>query len=108
MEQAELVDIFTVWLTTMVNKIHTLHDKMEETYVIQKVLCVVHIKFLSIVSTIEKFVNLKTMTLDVLKVHEDHLASYVMPWMNKCYSPMPSGRQSRKKAGGEISFNLSR
>ena len=67
-------------MTTLVNKIRTLGEKMEEMYIVKKFLHVVPAKFLQIVSTIEQFIDLTTMTVDYLigrlKVHENRLANH--------------------------------
>ncbi|CAL4903867.1 unnamed protein product [Urochloa decumbens] len=79
MKEAESVDEFAVRLTTVVNKIQTLGEDIEESYVVRKFLRAVPSKFLQIASTIEQFGDLDTMTLEEvigrLKVHEERLAA---------------------------------
>ncbi|CAN6326045.1 unnamed protein product [Urochloa humidicola] len=79
MKETESVDEFAVRLTTVVNKIHTLDEDIEESYVVKKFLRAVPRKFLQIASTIEQFGDLETMTVEEvigrLKVHEERLAA---------------------------------
>ncbi|XP_039117525.1 uncharacterized protein LOC120253262 [Dioscorea cayenensis subsp. rotundata] len=80
MREAETVDDFATKLTTIVNKIRALGDKVEEAYVVKKLLRVVPSKFIQIASTIEQFGNLQTMTVEEvigsLKAHEERLRGY--------------------------------
>lgn len=77
MKETESVDDFAVRLTTLVNQIRGLGVKMEESYVVQKLLRAVPNKYLQIVSTIEQFGDMKTMMVDEaigrLKAYEDRL-----------------------------------
>ncbi|XP_039129027.1 uncharacterized protein LOC120265208 [Dioscorea cayenensis subsp. rotundata] len=78
--EAETVDDFATKLTTIVNKIRALGDKMEEAYVVKKLLRAVPSKFIHIASTIKQFSNLQTMTVEEvigsLKAHEERLLGY--------------------------------
>ncbi|XP_039141989.1 uncharacterized protein LOC120279192 [Dioscorea cayenensis subsp. rotundata] len=80
MREAETVDGFATKLTTIVNKIRALGDKVKEAYVIKKLLHAVPSKFIQIASTIEQFGNLQTMTVEEvigsLKAHEERLRGY--------------------------------
>ena len=58
MRDADAVDDFAARLTMIVNKICALGDKVEEAYVVKKLLRAVPSKFLQIASTIEQFNNL--------------------------------------------------
>ena len=77
MKGTESVDDFAVRLTTLVNQIRGLGEKMEESYVVKKLLRAVPSKYLQIVSTIEQFGDLKTMMVEeaigCLKVYEERL-----------------------------------
>lgn len=80
MKESELVDNFAIRLTTIVNKIQALGEKVEESYVVKKLLCAVPNKFLQIASTIEQFGDFKTMTVEEvigqLKAYEDQLTGH--------------------------------
>ena len=80
MKNGESVDDFAMKLTAIVNGIRSLGDKVEEVYVVKKLLRAVPPKFLQIVTSIEQFGDLKTMTMEEmighLKVHEERLRSY--------------------------------
>ncbi|XP_039122013.1 uncharacterized protein LOC120258620 [Dioscorea cayenensis subsp. rotundata] len=80
MREAETVDDFATKLTTIVNKIRALGDKVEEAYVLKKLLRAVPSKFIQIASTIEQFSNLQTMTVEEvigsLKAHEERLRGF--------------------------------
>ena len=80
MRDGESVDDFAMKLTAIVNGIRALGDKVEEVYVVKKLLRTVPPKFLQIVTSIEQFGDLKTMTMEEmigrLKVHEERLRSY--------------------------------
>lgn len=76
MKPTQSIDDFVVKLTTIVNNIRGLGDTMEESTVSQKFLCVAPNKFNPIVSTIEKFMDMKTMSIEEvigqLKAHEKY------------------------------------
>ncbi|XP_020250569.1 uncharacterized protein LOC109827953 [Asparagus officinalis] len=80
MREAETVDDFGAKLTTILNKIRALGDKIDEAYVVKKLLRAVPPKFLQIASTIEQFGNLNTMTVEEvigsLKTHEERVRGY--------------------------------
>ena len=46
MKETESVDDFTVRLMTLVNQISSLGEKMEESYIVKKLLCTVPSKYL--------------------------------------------------------------
>ncbi|XBH88909.1 hypothetical protein VPH35_080912 [Triticum aestivum] len=77
MKETDSIDDFAVRLTTVVNKIHTLGERIEEPYTVKKFLRAVPNKHIQIASTIEQFGDLNTMTLQEvigrLKVHEERL-----------------------------------
>ena len=77
MKEMESVDDFAVRLTTLVNQIRGLGEKMEESYVVKKLLRAVPGKYLQIVSTIEQFGDMKTMmvkeAIGRLKAYEERL-----------------------------------
>ncbi|XP_020249218.1 uncharacterized protein LOC109826605 [Asparagus officinalis] len=80
MHEVETVDDFGAKLTTIVNKIRALGDKIDEAYVVKKLLRAVPPKFLQIASTIEQFGNLNTMAVEEvigsLKTHDERLRGY--------------------------------
>ena len=63
MKETESIKDFAMKLTTIVNEIRVLGDKMEERTVVKKFLRAMPDKFLPIVSTIEQFADMKTMTI---------------------------------------------
>ncbi|CAH9074982.1 unnamed protein product [Cuscuta epithymum] len=75
MKEGESVDDFAMKLTKIVNGIRTLGDTIEETSVVKKFLRAVPPQFLQIVSSIEQFGDLKTMTMEEvtgrLKLYEE-------------------------------------
>lgn len=77
MKEIESIDDFAIRLTTIVNNIRALGEKMEESYAVKKFLRAVHKKFLHIASAIEQFGDLNTMTVEEvigrLKAHEERL-----------------------------------
>lgn len=77
MKENEKIDDFCKKLYGVVTNIRTLGDKMEETYVVKKLLRVVPSKYVHIASTIEQFGNLEEMTVEEvvgrLKAHEERI-----------------------------------
>lgn len=63
MKKTESIDDFAMKLTTNVNRIRGLGNKMDESTIIKKFLRAVPPKFLRIVSTIEQFGDMKMMTM---------------------------------------------
>ncbi|XP_021610573.1 uncharacterized protein LOC110613653 [Manihot esculenta] len=80
MEDGESVDEFTGKILTVVNKLRALGERVNETYVVKKMLRSVSPKYLQIASTIEDFGNLSVKTIEEvigsLKAHEERLRSY--------------------------------
>lgn len=64
-------------LSGLVTNIRVLEEKMEEAYVVNKLLRAVPTKFLQITSTIEQFGNLKEMYVEEMigrmKTHEERV-----------------------------------
>ena len=77
MKESETIDDYAARLTEVVNKIRTFGDKFEEAYLVKKFLRSVPPKFLHIASAIEKFVDLKVMTMEEvigrLKSYEERI-----------------------------------
>ncbi|KAL6615729.1 hypothetical protein ACP70R_037999 [Stipagrostis hirtigluma subsp. patula] len=80
MKEGDSIDDFAMKLTSIVSKIRALGEKVEETYVVKKLLRVVPKKFLQVVSTIEQFGDFKTMTVEEvigrLKAYEERICTY--------------------------------
>ncbi|KAL6634298.1 hypothetical protein ACP70R_026969 [Stipagrostis hirtigluma subsp. patula] len=80
MKEGDSIDDFAMKLTSLVSKIRALGEKVEETYVVKKLLRVVPKKFLQVVSTIEQFGDFKTMTVEEvigrLKAYEERICTY--------------------------------
>ncbi|XP_020254172.1 uncharacterized protein LOC109831249 [Asparagus officinalis] len=80
MREGESVDEFTVWLNTVVSKMHAMGEKMDDIAVVEKVLRAITPKFLQIASTLEQFGDLSEMTAEEvfgrLKAHEERLRDF--------------------------------
>ncbi|KAL6592624.1 hypothetical protein ACP70R_049299 [Stipagrostis hirtigluma subsp. patula] len=80
MKEGDSIDDFAMKLTSVVSKIRALGEKVEETYVVKKLLRVVPKKFLQVVSTIEQFGDFKTMTVEEvigrLNAYEERICTY--------------------------------
>lgn len=64
MKETEQLDDFYMKLNNLVTNIRALGEKMEEAYVVKKLLRAVPSKFLQIASAIEQFGNLEEMSLE--------------------------------------------
>ena len=77
MNETDSVDDFSMKLNNLVNNIRALGDKIDEAYVVKKLLRAVPTKFLQIASTIEQFGDLDTMSVEEvvgrLKTHEERI-----------------------------------
>lgn len=77
MKENEQIDDFCMKLSGLVTNIRALGEKVEESYVVKKLLRAVPSKFLQITSTIEQFGNIETMTIEEtvgsLKAHEERM-----------------------------------
>lgn len=77
MKETEQLDDFCMRLNGLVTNIRALGEKVEEAYVVKKLLRAVPTKFLQIASAIEQFGNLEEMsveeTVGSLKAHEERL-----------------------------------
>lgn len=77
MKDTDQLDDFFMKLVGIVTNIRSLGEKMEESYVVKKLLRAVPSKFLQIASTIEQFGNLEEMTVEEtigrLKAHEERV-----------------------------------
>ena len=81
MKETEQLDDFYMRLNGLVTNISALGEKIEEEYVVKKLLRVVPTKFLQIASAIEQFGNLDAMYVEEvmgsLKTHEERLHGQV-------------------------------
>lgn len=77
MKGTETIDDYALKVGTIVNKIRELGENMEESYVVKRMLRSLPNKFMQIVSSIEQFADLKSMTVEELigrlKAHEERL-----------------------------------
>lgn len=77
MREDETIDDFQEKMNGIVSNIRALGEKMDESYVVKKLLHAVPSKFLQITSTIEQFGDLNTMTMEEavgsLKAHEERV-----------------------------------
>lgn len=71
------MDDFAIRVTTMLSKMHMLGEKIEDSYVVDKVLRVMTPKYLPITTTLEQFGNLSTMSIEKvfgrLKAYEERV-----------------------------------
>ncbi|XP_074336389.1 uncharacterized protein LOC141673536 [Apium graveolens] len=77
MKETDQLDDFCIKLNGLVTNIRALGEKVEESYVVKKLLRAVPTKFLQIASAIEQFGNLEVMSVEEvigsLKAHEERL-----------------------------------
>lgn len=77
MKSSESVEDYAFKVGTIVNKIRELGEKMEDSYVVKRMLRSLPNKFLQIVSSIEQFADLNTMSVEELigrlKAHEERM-----------------------------------
>ena len=77
MKESDSLDDFCLKLNGLVTNIRALGESVDESYVVKKILRAVPGKFLQIVSTIEQFGDVETMTVEEilgsLKAHEERL-----------------------------------
>lgn len=77
MKESEPLDDFCLKLNSLVTNIRALGEKVEESYVVKKLLRAVPSKFLPIASAIEQFGEVETMSVEEvvgsLKAHEERL-----------------------------------
>ncbi|KAL8090283.1 hypothetical protein AgCh_039668 [Apium graveolens] len=76
MKDTETLDNFCLKINGLVANIRSLGEEMNESYVVKRLLRAMPSKFLQIVSTIEQFWNIETMSIEEavgsLKAHEEH------------------------------------
>lgn len=81
MKESESVDDFSTKISAIVSNIKALGDTMNEAYMVKKILRVVPSKFVQIVSTIEQFTDLDTMSVEEvvgrLKAYEERIRGHV-------------------------------
>ncbi|KAJ9560140.1 hypothetical protein OSB04_005300 [Centaurea solstitialis] len=137
MKDTEVIDDFAVKVNNIVSNIRALGEKVDEAYVVKKLLRAVPSKFLQIASTIEQFADLDRMTVEEvigrLKAHEERvrgqsdsgegklLLSY-QEWLEKAkkkgdeekkpvqrnYRSVASSSRGRGRGRGRGGFNSSR
>lgn len=77
MKENEQLDDFYLKLNRLVTHIRALGEEMKESYVVKKLLRAMPTKFLQIVSTLEQFGNLETLTVEEvvgsMKAHEERV-----------------------------------
>ncbi|GJQ90741.1 hypothetical protein Tco_0001880 [Tanacetum coccineum] len=77
MKDTEIIDDFALEVNIIVSNIRALGEKVEEAYVVKKLLRVVPSKFLQIAYTIEQFADLDNITVEEvigrLKAHEERV-----------------------------------
>lgn len=102
MKDSEKIDDFVARLMSVVNEIRVLGETIEETYVVKKFLRAVPRRYLQIVSTIEQFGDLKTMTIDEvvgrLKAYEDRV--HALDEKDDEHCMLTEARKSRGSSSG--------
>ncbi|XP_074360175.1 uncharacterized protein LOC141700272, partial [Apium graveolens] len=77
MKDTEQLDDFCMKMNSLVTNIRMLGEKVDETYVVKKLLRAVPVKFLQIASAIEQFGDLEKMSVEEvvgsLKAHEERI-----------------------------------
>ncbi|GKA09740.1 hypothetical protein Tco_0689173 [Tanacetum coccineum] len=77
MKDTKIIDDFALEVNIIVSNIRALGEKVEEAYVVKKLLCVVLSKLLQIAYTIEHFADLDNITVEEvigwLKAHEERV-----------------------------------
>ncbi|KAL8155751.1 hypothetical protein AgCh_000962 [Apium graveolens] len=94
MKDTEMLDDFYLKINGLVRNKGSLGEEMNESYLVKKLLRAMPSKFLQILSTIEQFGSIKTMSIEEevssLKAHEEHMK--VQPEHMKV-QPEPGGGQ---------------
>lgn len=111
MKESESIDEFTAKVTGAVSSIRTLGEKIEEAYVVKKLLRAVSSKFIQLTSTLEQFGDLETMSVEEvigrLKAHEERLKGREDQDDRKLLLTHQEWSERRKK-GGESMTKLGR
>ncbi|GJS54680.1 zinc finger, CCHC-type containing protein [Tanacetum coccineum] len=80
MKETDTVDDFAAKINNIVSNVRALGDKVEEAYVVKKMLRAVPSKFIQIASTIEQFADLDEMSVEEvvsrLKTHEERIKGH--------------------------------
>ncbi|XP_074369714.1 uncharacterized protein LOC141711188 [Apium graveolens] len=83
MKESEQIDDFHLKMNGLVMNIRALWEEMDEAYVVKKLLRAVPSRFLQITSTMEKFGDLETMSVEEalgsLKAHEERMVGKTEP-----------------------------
>ncbi|XP_023520946.1 uncharacterized protein LOC111784490 [Cucurbita pepo subsp. pepo] len=108
MKESETIDDYAARLIEVVNKIRTFGDKFEEAYLVKKFIRSVPSKFLHIVSAIEKFADLKVMTMEEVigeeriggnKENAEHVLLTQGEWKEKKRSDNGGHSRGRGRSG---------
>ena len=105
MKDTEMIDDFAMKVNNIVSNIRALGEKVEEAYVVKKLLRAVPNKFLQIASTIEQFADLDTMTVEEvigrLKAHEERVRGQNESGEGKLLLTQKEWLERSKKKGDE-------
>lgn len=103
MKDGEQLDDFYLRLNGLVMNIRALWEEIKESYVMKKLLRAVPPKFLQIVSTIEQFGDLDTMSMEEaigsLKAHEEWMRGKQKRVEDSCCSQKRSGPKGKVLKG---------
>lgn len=109
MKESEPLDDFCLRLNSLVANIRALGEKVEEAYVVKKMLRAVPSKFLQIASAIEQFGNVDAMSVEEvvgsLKAHEERLKGVTETGQGQL---LLSEEEWRKREGNEGQLLLTR
>nr|GEZ78439.1 hypothetical protein [Tanacetum cinerariifolium] len=105
MKDTEIIDDFGMKVNNIVSNIPALGEKVEEAYVVKKLLRAVSSKFLQIASTIEQFADLDNMTVEEvigrLKSHEERVRGQSESGEGKLLLTHQEWLERSKKKGNE-------
>ncbi|XP_074374848.1 uncharacterized protein LOC141715758 [Apium graveolens] len=114
MKENDQLDEFYIKLNGLVINIRALEEKMEEAYVVKKLLRAVPSKFLQIASAIEQFGDLEEIfvekVISSLKVHEEHLGGRTEAGRGQFLLTKESGegRRAMRERDTQKELNLSK
>ncbi|KAI3684116.1 hypothetical protein L6452_33335 [Arctium lappa] len=112
MKDTEIIDDFAVKVNNIVSNIRALGEKVDEAYVVKKLLRAVPSKFLQIASTIEQFADLDKMTVEEvigrLKAHEERVRGQSDSGEGKLLLSYEEWLEKAKKKGDEDKKNSQR
>lgn len=105
MKDTEIIDDFAMKVNNILSNIRALGEKVEEAYVVKKLLHAVLSRFLQIASTIEQFADLDKMMVEEvigrLKAHEERVRGHSESGEGKLLLRQQEWLERSKKKGDE-------